>query len=158
MSETTTDAGVPLGKYLVRFSLYYVALIACVSAIALIWPEIANYATIPALMGAASGVAMQFVHDTKRPLSDTERKTMTRVSFVLAWVLSVATTFALLVAQAGYDNTVSLLAMIWTTLETPPNGLITAGVIALLSLAMYYALHLCYGRIARKLASQVSKL
>ena len=83
---------------------------------------------------------------------------MTRVSFVLAWVLSIATTFALLVVQAGYESTMSLFALVLTTLETPPNGLITAGVLVLLSLAMYYALHLCYGRIARKLAENVSKL
>lgn len=158
MSETTNAADVPLGKYLVRFSLYYVALIACVSAIALLWPEIGNYATLPALMGAAGGVAVQFVHDTKRAFSDGERKRMTRLSFILAWVLSIATTFALLVAQAGYESTMSLLALVLTTLGAQPNGLITAGVLVLLSLAMFFALHLCYGRLARKLAENVSRL
>lgn len=147
-----------LGKYLVRFAAYYVGLGALLAAFSVLWPEITNYAALPALMAAASGASINFVQDHKRAFADGERRTMTRASFVLAWSLSIVSSLALILAQVGFDDTKSLLALARTTLETPPNGLIAAGALLFLSLVMYFALDVCYGRLARKFAENVSKL
>lgn len=146
------DIKIPLRPYLARFSIYYLVIMALATTLALLWPSIASYATIPSLMAAAGGVSAIFVNDQKRPFDDAERRFMTRMSFALAWFLSLLFSLALVLLQAGVEGTRAVLTLAWSTLETPPNGIIAAAVLAVLSLAMYYALHLSYGRLAKLLA------
>lgn len=144
-----------LGPYLRWFASGYVGLTALTFLIAaLIWPNFANYAAVPALMGAAMGAAAKFVMDHERPFTDCERTAMTRRSFGLAWAINILASLLLIILQVGPANLGAFAEQVLFALQTPPNGLIAAGSIVVVAALVYALLHFCYGRMAKTFAEQ----